>query len=138
MTNIYYELFLPNKYTRWYFNIIFNAVDRKLPTDTYTEKHHIIPRCMNGSDDENNLVPLTAREHFICHLLLTKMVYDKNYHYKLCMAVWSFTLGNKNQKEKRDLNLNSWWYEKVRLEVAKYMAEREFTEEHAFYIQYDF
>jgi hypothetical protein len=36
----------------------------------YKEKHHIIPRCLGGSNDLDNLVYLTAREHFICHWLL--------------------------------------------------------------------
>jgi hypothetical protein len=47
------------------------------PYDGYTETHHIIPRCMGGTNDTNNLVDLTAKEHFICHLLLTKIV-EKN------------------------------------------------------------
>lgn len=51
---------------------------RKLeePKDTYTENHHIVPRSLGGSDDKDNLVKLTAREHFICHYLLAKM-YEK-------------------------------------------------------------
>lgn len=39
----------------------------------YTEKHHIIPRCLNGSNDKENIVKLTAREHFVAHLLLAKI-----------------------------------------------------------------
>ena len=39
----------------------------------YSENHHIIPKCMGGSDDESNLVKLTAEEHYIAHLLLVKM-----------------------------------------------------------------
>jgi hypothetical protein len=39
----------------------------------YTERHHVIPKSLNGTDDNANLVDLTAREHFICHWLLTKM-----------------------------------------------------------------
>lgn len=38
----------------------------------YCEEHHITPKCMNGSDDQSNLVNLTAREHYIAHLLLWK------------------------------------------------------------------
>lgn len=36
------------------------------------EKHHIIPKCAGGTDHPDNLVFLTAREHFICHMLLVK------------------------------------------------------------------
>lgn len=39
---------------------------------TYYEKHHIKPRCLGGSDDDDNMVLLTFREHFIVHKLLYK------------------------------------------------------------------
>lgn len=42
----------------------------------YYEKHHIIPQCLNGTNNEENLVLLTAREHFIVHWLLTKIYKD--------------------------------------------------------------
>jgi hypothetical protein len=66
-------LFIDNKYTRWYYNIIANAQSRTLPADVYTEKHHIIPKSLGGNNSRANLVALTAREHFLCHWLLTKM-----------------------------------------------------------------
>lgn len=66
-------IFIANKYTRIYFSIIKNAKSRTLLKTEYKEKHHIIPRSLGGSDDIENLVNLTAREHFICHRLLIKM-----------------------------------------------------------------
>ena len=39
----------------------------------YTETHHIIPRCMGGSDDTANLVNLTPEEHYLAHQLLVKI-----------------------------------------------------------------
>lgn len=36
----------------------------------YCERHHIVPKCKNGSNDENNLIDLFAKEHFIAHKLL--------------------------------------------------------------------
>ena len=41
--------------------------------DGYSERHHILPRCMGGSNDSSNLVALTAREHFLAHMLLGKI-----------------------------------------------------------------
>lgn len=41
-----------------------------IPEQEYKERHHIIPRCMNGRDEEANLIDLYAREHFIAHKLL--------------------------------------------------------------------
>jgi len=60
-----------NKYTLWYNAIIERAQTRVI--DGYHEKHHIQPRSLGGSNDKDNLVDLTAREHFICHWLLTKI-----------------------------------------------------------------
>ncbi len=66
-------IFIANRYTRIYFSIIENARTRVLPKDQYKETHHIIPRSMGGDNSSDNLVDLTAREHFICHKLLVRM-----------------------------------------------------------------
>lgn len=71
-------MYLQNKYTTWYYNIIANARARVLDKTEYTEIHHIIPKSLGGTNSNSNLVTLTAREHFICHLLLTKMLTGKN------------------------------------------------------------
>lgn len=42
----------------------------------YTEVHHIIPRCLGGSDKKNNLVKLTPEEHYVAHQLLVKIYPD--------------------------------------------------------------
>ena len=65
-------MYLDNKYTRWYNSIINKAQSR--PSTGYSEKHHILPRSLGGTDLSENLVRLTGREHFICHWLLLKMV----------------------------------------------------------------
>lgn len=44
---------------------------------TYYENHHIIPKCLGGLNENENLILLTAREHYICHKLLT-YIYKKN------------------------------------------------------------
>ena len=40
--------------------------------DEYHERHHITPKCMGGTDDDNNLIDLCAREHFLAHKLLAE------------------------------------------------------------------
>lgn len=52
--------------------LIKNAKNREKP-NTYCEKHHIIPKCLNGSNDITNLVYLTAKEHYVAHHLLCKI-----------------------------------------------------------------
>ncbi len=93
-------MFLSNKYTKWYFNIIESAQDQKY--DEYVEKHHIIPKSLGGSDLSSNIVILTYKQHFICHWLLTKMVNGDNKR-KMYYAL-SMMRRRKNQTE----NLSTW------------------------------
>lgn len=58
-------------YQKIYDDLITYA--RANPADGYTELHHIIPRILGGSDDQENLIRLSARRHFIAHLLLAKI-----------------------------------------------------------------
>jgi hypothetical protein len=88
-------LFIDNKYTRTYYQIIARAKSRIKP-DCYTERHHIIPKSIGGTNDSENLVFLTAREHFICHKLLPKMVTGHAY-YKMREALSYFT-HNRHRK----------------------------------------
>lgn len=64
-------------YQKIYDQIISRAQNRVLEIGVYFEKHHKIPRCMGGDDSPENLVKLTAREHFICHWLLIR-IYPKH------------------------------------------------------------
>jgi len=73
------DVFLNNKYTKWYFSIIEKRKLRKL--NQKYETHHIIPKKLNGEDTPNNLINLTYKEHFICHLLLAKMTFGLNKKY---------------------------------------------------------
>jgi hypothetical protein len=63
-------MFINNKYKTWHDNIITKAKNRTL--EGYKEIHHILPRCLGGKDAKSNLVALTAKEHFIIHILLCK------------------------------------------------------------------
>ncbi len=62
-------------YFRVYDQLMSRAGGRSI--SGYSESHHIIPRCLGGTDEAKNLVRLSAREHFIAHRLLTRM-YPKN------------------------------------------------------------
>lgn len=50
---------------------------------SYSERHHIVPKCLGGADEENNLIHLSAKAHYIAHLLLAKL-----YGGKLWSAVY--------------------------------------------------
>lgn len=94
--------FISNKYSNCYYNIVSNALQEKRTklsknngNFVYYESHHIIPKSINPEFKDLKLNPwnkvlLTPKEHFICHLLLTKMLSgtDKN---KMVYALWGMT-----------------------------------------------
>ena len=79
-----------NKYTKWYFDICKRSVNRGQKKKSGHELHHIVPRSLGGRDDENNLALLTYKEHYICHLLLCKML-EGNNRYKMAWALSQLT-----------------------------------------------
>ena len=98
---------------------IYNQLIEKRHTDKpdgYTERHHIIPRSLGGSDNSSNLVDLTAREHFIAHLLLAKF----NPCFQTINSILIMRCGNK---ERHNIQ-NSRMYEWARKEFSKYMKTK--------------
>lgn len=107
------SIFTENKYTKWYYKIIENS--RKFEDrNEYTETHHIVPKCLGGSDDTSNLVKLSAREHFLCHWLLVKMTSGQS-QIKMAFAFNAFRRSSENQERL----LTSRQYNIVRKEVSK-------------------
>lgn len=43
----------------------------------YTENHHIIPKCLGGIDNYDNIITLSYPEHCFAHYLLT-LIYPNN------------------------------------------------------------
>jgi hypothetical protein len=102
-TQIISNLSFNNKYLKWYINIVLNANKRSCSRKGairilgYCEEHHIVPESffkerkrkgpkgflLEESDHQDNLVYLSAKEHFICHLLLTKMMIRKDCKIKM-------------------------------------------------------
>jgi hypothetical protein len=83
-------------YKRVYYSIINRARYRVEPDD-YLENHHILPKCLGGLDDSDNLVKLTAREHYVAHQLLARF-YKGPLSHKLWIAVYFMSFGKKNSK----------------------------------------
>lgn len=94
-------------YQRIYDQIIVRARERQI--DGYKEKHHIVPRCMNGSDKSSNIVELTAKEHFVCHRLLTKIHPDNT---KLIHAFWMMC--NTTSPDRRNYKVSGRTYQEGR------------------------
>lgn len=83
-------------YKRIYDNIVANRKNNRY--NGYTEQHHIVPKSLGGSDSADNLVNLSAKEHFICHLLLTKIYKkDSNEYHKMIFAFLMMLTKSNNQ-----------------------------------------
>ena len=106
-------MFKDNKYTHIYYKIINSAKTRV--TNDYVERHHIIPQSMGGDNSKQNLVKLTAREHYLVHLLLTKMT-EGDDRRKMAYALSFFNTACRNHGRLRP---SARWYEYSRKLLAE-------------------
>lgn len=60
-------------YHRIYSDFIKDRRAKEPTLDGYVERHHILPRSLGGGDEPDNLINLTAEDHYFAHLLLAKM-----------------------------------------------------------------
>jgi hypothetical protein len=104
-------MFIENKYKTWHDNIITKAKNRTLIC--YKEVHHILPKSLGGSNDKSNLVELTAREHYIVHMLLCKFTTGKEKHKML----YSYHAMKYIKSKDRDYKINSRIAQKLRSQL---------------------
>ena len=101
-------------YQKIYDQLIEKRKNNKLSKkDCYCEEHHIIPLSEGGPDTKDNKINLSAREHYIAHLLLAK-IYDD---YKMWHAV------NLMSRLNAKVKINSRLYEMVRINSARTHSE---------------
>jgi len=86
-----------------YTKIIQNAKNqnRIKSKNFYFELHHIIPKCLGGTNEKKNVVLLTPKEHYICHKLLTR-IYPSNSKIMFALQMMIYT-----HKDLRKLKLSS-------------------------------
>lgn len=120
-------IFIDNKYTTTYLNLINKAQLRNITSKAqakqaigYSERHHIIPRSLGGDDSLENLVFLTAKEHFICHLLLPKML-SGCAKSKMVHALWCII--NQESSKQYRYKINSRLYDQIKQENSKLLSE---------------
>jgi hypothetical protein len=106
------------EYLQIYNQIIERAKNRIL--EGYKEKHHIVPKCLGGNNDKDNLVELTAKEHFLCHMLLCEIYSNNN---KLWYALFLMAT-NKNKKSHQKYKISSRTYERIKLEHIKKIKDK--------------
>lgn len=90
--------------------------------DKYHERHHIIPRCMDGTDDETNLIDLYAREHYEAHKLLAEENPDNQ---KLVFAWWIMSTSSVNTDGRYKLTADEYELAKVAFSDAQSKVKKE-------------
>lgn len=101
-------------YSAHYDRLIARARRRVL--EGYRERHHVIPRCLGGGNEPQNIVELTAEEHYVAHQLLVKMHPGNP---KLVYAASRMT--NNSRFLVRNNKLYGW----IRKRVSIHAAERQ-------------
>jgi hypothetical protein len=101
------------KYSRIYAEFIADRRTKERSIDGYFERHHIVPSNMGGDDAPNNLIRLTAGDHFFAHLLLAKAYGGDQWNAVEAMVNMS------GSSKRRDLVVARRWVEKARKEAAK-------------------
>lgn len=104
-------------YQRIHDAIIDRARNRTL--QGYRERHHVIPRCLGGTDKSANLVELTAREHFVVHKLLVEIYPDNK---SLHDAVWCM-IHLVNENHIRDYVVSNREYEYFKVIRSENMSK---------------
>lgn len=103
-------------YQKIYNQIIERAQNRQI--EGYVENHHIIPKCAGGTEEKNNMILLTAREHFICHRLLPE-IYPNND--KVRYAMFMMNVG-KSRNKNADYKISNRTYERLKLEHSLFLT----------------
>ena len=113
-------------YCKLYMKIVLKAISEKLErkhnkqNGAYYEQHHIIPRSLSGSNNKDNLVLLTGKEHFICHWLLIKIYPKGSTEYKkMLYAFWRMQSCNEQHTGRY---INARVYEYYRKEFSRYIG----------------
>lgn len=99
-------------YSKIYHDLINNRLTNPL-SGVYTERHHIQPRSLGGGDEESNLVDLSAREHYICHLLLTRMYEVNSPEYLKMIKAHKIMAVSSGSNKQRDYKVNSRLYKSL-------------------------
>ena len=92
----------------------------------YHERHHIVPKCLGGTNEENNLIDLFAREHFEAHRLLALENPENN---GLQYAWWNMCQIQGNEGQDRYIPTAE-EFEQARKICSKLSSERNLGENH--------
>jgi hypothetical protein len=121
-----------------YLTIYKNLISRKTPYSSPFHKHHIVPRCLGGSDEESNLVKLSVKEHILAHALLVRVHRNSpEKHEKMVLAYNMISRCMEGKPSLVDLELRK--LNNVKKRIIKKIVKtcRKHIEEKAFAAKWD-
>ena len=83
---------------KWHYDRLIETRKKQEVFNGYYENHHIVMKSMGGSDDPENLVMLTPREHFLAHWLLWRI--HRNRQSAFAFAAFKYFFIGKNHKNR--------------------------------------
>lgn len=99
------------------YDFLINRAKLRGPLIGYYEKHHVVPRCLGGDNSKENIVKLTAKEHYIVHRLLVHIYPEEH---KLVYAFWAMCNGSRKNR----LVPSPRTYEQIKLKFSKLIKNR--------------
>lgn len=106
-------------YRAIYDRLILKAKSRNF--EGYGENHHVLPRCLGGTNDPENLARLTPEEHFLAHLLLLRIYPNKP---KLAVAMFMMAL-----RPGSDITINNKVFGMIKRKASEAKTGKKHTEE---------
>lgn len=103
---------------QWHYErLVSTRKSRAREEGKYYERHHVIPRSMGGTDDESNLVYLTAREHFLAHWLLWRIHRNR----EMAFAFFAMHKWKRNNEPKK---FSSICYQEAKESMTLFLSEK--------------
>lgn len=123
-------------YKKIYDEFINKRRNRQLENNEYYEKHHILPKSLGGSNDDDNLIYLNLREHYFAHELLERIYLSKEMSYALYMMSILIKDAEINENVKRNKYyknggkriVSSRIYEKCKIEYIKNKKKKKYND----------
>ncbi len=128
MVELFKKIVLPLQQENYIHYVRYkNFIESRPIRNTYKESgyeiHHICPKSMGGSDEIDNLIKLSYREHFIAHMILFYCKYPQT------ISAFHFMIHNNRY----DKTLSSKQYLKVKEERIEQLRKSTLGENNSFY-----
>lgn len=104
-------------YQRIYNEFIADRRIKETSLTGYTEKHHILPRSLGGDNSKENIIRLTAQDHYFAHELIARI-----YGGGMWNALFLMSLDKSNSAKKAKIKRKQ--YEIAKIKFSEHQSEK--------------